>query len=293
MRRQQQPGPASAERLTIQAGKLARFSVTLEAGVTLNDAIARAMQAKDYRSGVLVLHGGLFRTLRYVIPALSTEPRYAAYYSQTHEAVAPARGGQVNITFGEREGAPFSHIHASWTGANGRRGAGHILPLETVLAEPVEAEAWAVEGAGFMVRPDAETNFSLFTPEAWAASDGPATGALVKIQPNQDACAALEAACARLGWPAARVCGGVGSLVGARFADGRCMGMAPTEVLVQDGGVAPGRAGGSPQAALTLLAVDHDGRVEEGPILPGDNPVLMTFELLLTPLHEAAGPAPH
>ncbi|MFC7556139.1 hypothetical protein ACFQU7_33750 [Pseudoroseomonas wenyumeiae] len=197
----------------------------------------------------------------------------------------------MNITFGEREDGPFAHIHASWTGADGKRAAGHILPLETVLAEPVEAEAWAVEGAGFTVRPDAETNFSLFTPEAWAAPTGPATGALVKIQPNEDACAALEAVCARLGWPAARVCGGVGSLVGARFADGRCMGMAPAEVLVRDGQVRPAQGQEPPRAALTLLAVDHEGRVEEGAILPGENPVLMTFELLLAPLPAGDLPA--
>jgi hypothetical protein len=291
MRRQEQPGPAAAERLTIRAGKLTRFSVALEAGVTLNEAIARAMRAKGCRSGVLVLRGGLFRTLRYVIPALSTEPRYAAYYSATHEAAAPVRAGQVNITFGEREEGALAHVHASWTGADGSRGAGHVLPLESTLAEPVEAEAWAVEGAGFTVRPDAETNFSLFTPEAWAEPAGPATGALVKIQPNEDACAALEAACARLGWPAAQVRGGVGSLVGARFSDGRTMGRAPTEVLVQGGKVLPGEPNGPPNATLTLLAIDHEGRIEEGLIVPGNNPVLMTFELLLTPHHPQGLPS--
>ncbi|MFC7556138.1 hypothetical protein ACFQU7_33745 [Pseudoroseomonas wenyumeiae] len=66
----------------------------LEAGVTLNEAVARAMRAEGHRSGVLVLHGGVFRRLRYVIPALSTEPRYAAYYSQTHEAAAPRMAGR-------------------------------------------------------------------------------------------------------------------------------------------------------------------------------------------------------
>jgi hypothetical protein len=63
------------------------------------------------------------------------------------------------------------------------------------------------------------------------------------------------------------------------------MGMAPTEVLVQDGRVSPGEAGGPLRAALVLLAVDHEGRVEEGSIMPGNNPVLMTFELLLAPCH--------
>jgi predicted DNA-binding protein with PD1-like motif len=40
------------------------------------------------------------------------------------------------MTLGERDGAPFFHCHALWTEAGGRAGGGHILPEETVVAEP-------------------------------------------------------------------------------------------------------------------------------------------------------------
>ncbi|MBE9603809.1 DUF296 domain-containing protein [Acetobacteraceae bacterium H6797] len=282
MRAQLQPGPVRVERISIVAGEAERFTATLPAGVPVNEAIAKAFQAKGYRGGVMEMRGGAFAPLRFVIPALSSDPRYAAYYSETHGGPGPARFVQMNATVGEKDGKPFSHLHGSWTGPEGRPQAGHVLPLETMLAEPVLATGWAIEGAGFVVRPDAETNFSLFMPERWGRAPAEASGALVKIQPNEDACLALEEACTRLGWRSARVRGGVGSLVGARFADGRLLEAVATEVLVQEGGVAPDFSG-CPKASLSVLAVDERGLIAEGALAHGDNPVLMTFELLLVP----------
>jgi predicted DNA-binding protein with PD1-like motif len=282
MRQQQQPGPAAAERLTITPGKLRQFSVTLEAGIPVNQAIGRAMLAQGCRSGVLELQGCVFHPLRFVMPAPSPDAQHAAYYSEVHEAAGPARCEQLRVTYGEKDGDPFTHLHGSWMGEDGHRQAGHILPLEAMLAEPTPALAWAIEEAGFTIRRDAETNFSLFKPAVWQDASGTPTGALVKIQPNEDACTALEEACRRLGWTSARIRGGVGSLVGVRFADGTSMERIPTEVLVRQGCVQADPATGAPVARLDLLAVDDAGFIGSGIILRGDNPVLMTFELLLT-----------
>lgn len=281
MRRQEQPGPAAVERLTIVPGVAGRFSATLEAGMPLNEAIARAMLARGHEGGVLVLRGGVFRTLRYVIPALSADPRYAAFYSATHEASVPARIDQVNATFGLKDGAPFAHLHGCWRGADGLRRGGHLLPLEAVLAAPAEAECWAVNGARFQARPDSETNFTLFAPERCAGQEGLGDGALVKVQPNEDFCTALEETCIHLGWPGARLRGGVGSLVGAHFTDAASFGSAPTEVFVREGQVTPGPDGGL-RASVSVLAADHRGGIAEGKLRRGENAVLMTFELLLT-----------
>jgi predicted DNA-binding protein with PD1-like motif len=283
MRRQQQPGPATAERLTVVAGKLRHFSVTLEAGIPVNQAIGRAMMAQGCRSGVLELQGCVFQPLRFVMPAPSPDAEHAAFYSEVHEAAGPARCEQLRVTYGEKDGEPFTHLHGSWTGADGRRQAGHILPLEAMLAEPAPAFAWVIEEAGFTIRSDPETNFSLFTPEPWQAASSMPTGVLVKIQPNEDACTALEEVCRRVGWISAQVRGGVGSLVGVRFANGTSMERMPTEVLVRKGHVQADPATGAPVARLDLLAVDDAGSIGSGLILRGDNPVLMTFELLLTP----------
>lgn len=281
MRRQAQPGPAAAERLTILPGEAEHFTATLEAGLPLNEAIASAMLSRGQEGGVLVLRDAVFQRLRFVIPALSDDPRYAAFYSATHDAPVPACAWQVNATFGVREGAPFTHLHGCWTGTDGQRRGGHILPLETVLAAPAEAKCWAVRGTRFHARPDAETNFTLFAPERCAGEEGASGGALVKIQPNEDFCTALETACTCLGWPAARVRGGVGSLVGAHFTDTDGFGSAPTEVFVREGQVAPGPDGG-PRASVRVFAADHRGEIAEGLLRRADNAVLMTFELLLT-----------
>ena len=48
-----------------------------------------------------------------------------------------------------------------------------------------------------------------------------------------------------------------------------------TEVLVRDGSIRNGRA------ALDLLVVDMQGRVHEGWLQRGDNPVCITFDLFL------------
>jgi predicted DNA-binding protein with PD1-like motif len=282
MRRQRQPGPVTAERLTVIPGKLRQFSVTLDAGIPVNQAIGRAMLAQGCRSGVLELQGCVFQPLRFVMPAPSPDAEHAAYYSEVHEAAGPARCEQLRVTYGEKDGEPFTHLHGSWTGTDGRHQAGHILPLEAMLAEPAPALAWTIEEAGFTICPDPETNFSLFTPALWQDTGGTPTGALVKIQPNEDACSALEEACRRLGWTSAEVRGGVGSLVGVRFTDGMSMERIPTEVLVRQGHVQADPATGALVAMLDLLAVDDAGFIGTGIILRGDNPVLMTFELLLT-----------
>ncbi|MCQ4159349.1 hypothetical protein NON00_05360 [Roseomonas sp. GC11] len=266
MRRLRQPGPAAAERLTLLPGRGLGLTLALPAGLTLNAALTGALRARGHRGGVAVLRGVRLGPLRYVIPALATDARHAAYYSATHAPEGEVVAEQINATLGEREGEPFTHLHAVWTDAGGRRHAGHLLPHDTLLAAPAEASAWVVEGASFTVRADAETNFSLFQPEGNPDASGNA--ALVKIQPNEDFSTALRAACARLGWAGARLRGGVGSLVGARFRGGPGLDAPATEVLVRDSEV----------AELRLLAVDHQGRIAEGLPEPGENAVCMTFE---------------
>ena len=49
------------------------------------------------------------------------------------------------MTLGERDGAPFFHCHGLWTEADGRLGGGHLLPEETMVAEDFDASAFGVE----------------------------------------------------------------------------------------------------------------------------------------------------
>lgn len=74
---------------------------------------------------------------------------------------------------------------------------------------------------------------------------------------------------------AAIVRGSLGSLIGAHFADGSKVVDHATEVLVLSGHVHSG------EAALNMLVVDMAGHVHEGRLIRGDNPVCITFELVL------------
>jgi hypothetical protein len=69
--------------------------------------------------------------------------------------------------------------------------------------------------------------------------------------------------------------GSLGSLIGARFTDGSRVEDHATEVLVQSGHVHNG------EAVLDMLVVDMSGHVHEGRLTRGDNPVCITFELVL------------
>jgi hypothetical protein len=69
--------------------------------------------------------------------------------------------------------------------------------------------------------------------------------------------------------------GSLGSLIGAHFTDGARVEDHATEVLVQSGHVHNG------EAVMDMLVVDMEGHVRQGRLVRGDNPVCITFELVL------------
>jgi predicted DNA-binding protein with PD1-like motif len=186
------------------------------------------------------------------------------------------------MTLGRRVGAPFFHCHALWREADERAGGGHILPEETIVAEPFEVEAFGIDGAMFTAEPDPETNFKLFGPVARAATNVKADSRAfaLRLRPNQDFAAALETFCRQRGILRARIHGGVGSTIGAHFADGRTVVPFATELAIEAGAIAPG-ADGTLHAELDVALVDYLGGIAEGRLMRGDNPVLMTMELVL------------
>ena len=195
------------------------------------------------------------------------------------------------MTVGWRDGAPFFHAHACWRESDGSMSGGHILPDETIVSEPVELSAFGFAGGVFEASVDTETNFKLFeprqdvgiTPGHRAGAQAGARVFAVRVRPNQDLTTVLEEFCADHSVSRARVRGGVGSTIGARFADGRTVEHFATEVFVQEGLIAPGPEGAL-QALLTVGLVDFTGAIANGVLRRGDNPVLMTFELILQEL---------
>jgi predicted DNA-binding protein with PD1-like motif len=102
----------------------------------------------------------------------------------------------------------------------------------------------------------------------------------LRLRPNQDFAGALEGFCRERGIERAKLHGGVGSIIGARFEDGTAVEPFATELLVRSGSVAP-NASGDLEAVLDVALVDYTGGLAEGRLMRGDNPVLMTMELAL------------
>jgi predicted DNA-binding protein with PD1-like motif len=282
MRSIAQPGRPAPERIQWAEARGRAFSFTLEAGLPLLEAARRGFGREGFAGGVLNIKDGALGPLAYVMPALSKTGENAAFYSYTFRPSGITRLTTGAMTLGKRDGAAFFHCHALWREADGRAGGGHILPEETVVAEPFEVEAFGLDGAVFAAEPDPETNFKLFGPVPSAASAARTTSRAyaLRLRPNQDFAGSLEAFCRQHGIIRARLQGGVGSTIGARFADGRSVVPFATEMAVRSGMIASG-ANGTLEATLDVALVDYLGGLAVGRLVRGDNPVLMTMELAL------------
>jgi predicted DNA-binding protein with PD1-like motif len=284
-----QPGSPISERIQWVEARGRPFAATLVAGLPLLEAVRRAFGREGFASGVLNFRDGALGPFAYVMPALSKTGDNAAFYSDTFRPDGVTRLKIGAMTLGQRDGAPFFHGHALWTEAGGRLNGGHILPEETLIAEPFAVDAFGLDGAVFTAEPDPETNFKLFGPIAspFAGVAKTSRAFALRLRPNQDVAGALEAFCRARGIFRARLHGGVGSTIGARFTDGRSVVPFATELAVRSGAVAS-VAGGRMEAALDVALVDYLGGLAEGRLVRGDNPVLMTMELVLEVLEQGA-----
>jgi predicted DNA-binding protein with PD1-like motif len=283
----QQPGPSASDRIISVEGRGRAFTFELEPGLLLLEAVRKGFTEtgfaeKAFESGVLELKDVALTSFAYVMPALSKTPANAAFYSEIFKPAGITRITSGAITFGRREGAPFFHCHAVWHEADGKVAGGHILPDGSIIAERITVTALGLDGAAFEAVPDPETNFTLFRPIISEARNTPEKTQIfaLRLRPNQDFTGALEAFCVNHKIHHARIRGGVGSTIGVHFDDGRIVENFATEVFIRDGMIAPG-PDGTLQARIDVALVDYTGAVNEGVLLRGRNPVLMTFELVL------------
>jgi hypothetical protein len=153
-----------------------------------------------------------------------------------------------------------------------------MLGPNCIVFAPVEVTGFGFANATFRAQPDAETHFTLFEPVGLGSPDGRAL--LVRIRPNVDVCGAIEDVCRVHGIESAHVLG-IGSLNEVHFSDGTRMKSHATELLIRRGRVAKFADG--LRAILDIAVVGIDGDIAEGEILRGENPVCVTFELVIVP----------
>lgn len=278
MRAVTHPGPAAEERLEILPGAGRPVSLTLGAGLPLEDAVAEAMAAEGLDGAWLEIEDAPVSALDYVIPAPSPDADHVAWYSDIHSFGGPGRIRRLGMMVGRDGEASFLHGHGLWAPAGGEAAMGHILAPRTMLAAPSVARGIGLTGARFERRPDPETNFTLFRPSGAPRDGETADHALLRLAPNQDFAGALDAACDRLGWQRARV-HGLGSLIGAAFKDGSVLDSLPTEFLILN---AEAQADDTTPRAPEIVIVGIDGTdIRTGTLRRGENAVLITAELLL------------
>lgn len=276
-----QPGPAPEPRLLAVEGRGQPFRFMLEPGVLLVEAVRRGFAAAGFTSGTVRLRDAAFDPFTYVMPALSKDREHAAFYSGFYRPEGITRMSNGALSFGKRDGAAFFHCHGLWREADGKESGGHVIPEEAMVAEASEVTAFGVTGAHFDVMPDPETNFRIFHPAPGPGGAGEGARAFViRFRPNQDFCSALEQFCVARGIGRARLHGGVGSTIGVHLADGTVFENFATEVYIEEGMIEPG-VDGNLAAAVDIGLVDYTGRIARGRLVRGDNPVLMTFELVI------------
>ena len=206
------------------------------------------------------------------MPGPADDTSHVAYFTAPRAPEGVTRIEQANATFGWADGKPSLHCHAAWVEPDGQRRGGHILPGDSVVAEATEVEAWGFRTVRVATAPDAETNFTLFQPSGVST---PGTAVFARVKPNEDLVLAVETIAAAHAMRDADVRGSLGSLIGAAFANGTSVADHATEVLVRSGSIRNGIA------ELDLLVVDMAGKVHSGPLTRGENPVCITFDLVL------------
>jgi predicted DNA-binding protein with PD1-like motif len=283
MRHIHHPGPVVLERTTVVTGRAVPLRFVLEPGDAVDVAIAKGFADRGCIGGFVMLRGGTCDPFRYVMPAASPDGRHAAWYSGTFAPEGPVRIERAGTIVGWRDGNPFVHCHGIWNTPQGTR-MGHLLGPDTGVTESIEAIGIGLEAVTFKALPDPETDFTLFEPVTVAVDMAGRTGAravLAKVRPNADICTAIGDICLshRI---ASAVVYGIGSLNGVRYADGGRVEAYATEVLIREGRVES--VHGRPSTSLDVDVVDMDGRISSGTLVPGDNPVCITFELVIVEL---------
>lgn len=279
------PGPVSEERVVSVETRMSPYDIELPAGVPLLTALAQVLEQTGCSCAFGELVGGEMVEFSYYIPDVGPENGPLATFSPIYHGVTPARMIRGGLTLGHRDGEVFCHSHSLFVDRDGFRRGGHLAPETVVLGRGMRARVWGAADVAMEVTPDPETLMSLFSPRRTdSAQRGERRAVVCRVRPNVDLVRVIEHLTEEQGWQGADVRGKNGSLIGGRLAqsDGSVVEVAgpATEVMFLDG--AARRVDGRVVADLSAHLVDRHGVVHSGRMVPGHNPVGMTYELVLS-----------
>lgn len=285
------PGPALAPRV-VSIPALTRGELTrLTPGRPVLDDLVEVLRRMGTDSGFAELYAGTLGPVHYCVPTAGDGVVRAVGYSEARQT---AHGDLVSgsATIGHRDGQPFMHCHSFWTDPQNRSQAGHLWPGTTAGASAPYAAVYGIFGGTWTSADDPETNMPVFTPSPTketnvpdpAFTQGLIPTTVARILPNEDITEAVARVCAEAGYERAVVRAGLGSLVGATFIDhatgcNRTVDGPGTEVVSLSGHATRTTEGHDVTLSCTL--VDRHGVVHAGELVAGENPVAITFELVL------------
>ena len=276
------PGPPAEQRIQWVQGQVQSATVRLPGGTPLTQAVAMAMHRLQGETAFFQLDGLQLRSGNHVLPAASVDGQHVAWYSDT-KPMGACTFLSGTVVVGRKDDDWFLHCHALWKTAQGTLASGHVLCADACIAEDWDATFHVFKGGGLRVTYDAETRFSVLRPcappgqQTPSRQSQPMNAVLLTLQPHQDVRAALNEVSATLCIDQASVMG-VGSLIGAEFANAPAMASPLSEMFLMPGAdISKGQV-----TALPVACVDPMGALFQGELLLGKGPVLITCEMLMT-----------
>ncbi|TCP53545.1 putative DNA-binding protein with PD1-like motif [Tamaricihabitans halophyticus] len=278
-------GPRQAERVVAVPTTISVRHAELSPGSVLTDELWSVVADAGCAAASIQLCAGTLGALSYVHPAIDHSGQRQATFSDTIAVTEPAFLSSGSATLGLRDGDRFAHLHASWRGSDGQLRGGHLLPGATVGAVPVHAVVRALHEVNQYSETDLETGLPAFTPARRPADAlGQRRGVISRVRPGVDLHEAVLFACRKGEFASATICASLGSVVGARLRTGAGRVVEadwPATEFTELTGTVRYAETGSPEVILAGTAVDRNGDVHSGLLIPGQNPVAVTFELYL------------
>lgn len=281
------PGETAEERRTSLSTSTLSRRVTLPVGMRLIDAMTDVLDGLGASCGQVELLDGFMSQIDYCYPALCQDGSAAVTYSQSHEALVPARVIAGSATVGFRQNERFAHCHATWFDANGEVRGGHLWPTTTIGPSPIRAVVHALDDVELISDIDAECRLPVFVPQRCQSrgltqSSESKRAVMARLAPGAIVDTVVQDIMDEQGFDRASIAGSLGSFVGAAFHRGN-------NVLIIDGPATEVTLTGefdlrdrqSPSSRLSGMVIDRQGAVHAGEFVKSESMVACTLELLV------------
>lgn len=289
-------GPRQSPRIVTVPTRCTGHVLELPEGTDLFAALEQSLTDFSVPGIMAEFVSGEFGHIDYVHPAYGPDAEHPMSFTEAFTANVPTRLRHASATIGVRDGSPFCHVHASWTGPDNEARGGHLLPGTLSGPAGLTIRLFALHDARLISDVDPETGFSAFAPIPGggtpsdptesarplgeAVEDSAFPDAVVsRIRPGEILDEAVLAVCRTAGFDSAEVTASLGSTTGAVFADGTAPW--PAVEFTHLSAAVTGAQNTTPQITLSGEVVDVAGEVSFGTLESGANPVAVTFELFV------------